>query len=482
MKNRLAIRLLQIFSVEDLIKFGYFLKMRKAGNAEDKLFEFLKPFHPEFDKPECNLLEAGKYAFPNSISVGNKKIIDKLSDLAQTIKDYLAVVVLLQDKAEVRFLTARYFYFKNHHQFFLPALRESENALYKREERDKWFYLLLYKLSNARYFYPLSEHYHKKIAPERFNLMVETLDLFIILSKLEHSIEATHRNKLVSENHVISLADAVKSLALKDEFKKALPNFFLLLLDFHRNESIEKFKELIDNLTEIIDLISEEEKANLITWMINEAIFRFNRGDLEYQALAYFLYQMAFGQGYFQMQGFMSPGHFTNFFILGTDQPENSNWLQNLLQQAPTLLPEERLEETTTICQAYLDFASGDFKKVMNSLKKVAHNNVSDTLKIKSLLLRSTYELFLVTKNLQFQEAAITEVESFRTYLSKQKQISPVGKAKYENFRKILMKLYRLKGKSNLPTKKRKLKTEIIMKEDLVCRKWLLDKVELIGQ
>ena len=136
------------------------------------------------------------------------------------------------------------------------------------------------------------------------------------------------------------------------------------------------------------------------------------------------------------------------------------------------LLPEQR-EDMFNYTKAVLNFERKRFAEALEQIFRVNYNFFVLKYEAKTLTMKILYELKLF-------EQALSLIDSFSHFLSKNKKVSELYKRQFMNFLKYCRALIKKSQKKEQFTKVdiAELKKKISDEKDIINKSWLLEKAE----
>jgi len=137
------------------------------------------------------------------------------------------------------------------------------------------------------------------------------------------------------------------------------------------------------------------------------------------------------------------------------------------------IIPSER-KNILQYSLSMLAFEKEEYEKALNFINKINPQRTSLKLDIKNILLR----LYFI---MNYNESAISLIDSYKTFLQTNKSISIDRKQRHQNFLKVIKQLIKLKSEP-LKTEPEIIRNNILKTKYLIHRKWLLKNIETISK
>ena len=145
-------------------------------------------------------------------------------------------------------------------------------------------------------------------------------------------------------------------------------------------------------------------------------------------------------------------------------------WATEFLKKYISKLSHEQREDMIHYSQAILNFERKNFDKALEEIIKVNLKFFVYKFDVKLLMLKIYYEQ-------RSYESAISLIDSFSHFLSKNKSVSAIDKERFGKFLKFLNLLIKVQTGS-VSIKDNNLKKEILNTLGLSSKRWLLKKFE----
>ena len=337
-------------------------------------------------------------------------------------------------------------------QFFKPA--SYYYYLYEIEKN-------LYKLENVE----LNRASKKNIEKINLEKIVSNLDYFYISEKLKY----LGWNKIIALDKNLLFIQEIINIALLDEFKNIPPiAIYLKIHDTYvESENESHFFDLKFLIDKYIDIFPIDEAKDIMDSAINYTIQRINKKESSYLNESFDLYKKSLEKEILYVNGEITPWTFKNIVSIGVRQQE-FDWTENFINQYGDKINKLYRLNAINYNLANLYFYKKEFNKVIPLLQKVEYEEIYYSLDAKALTISTYYEL----DEYMFLGSFF---ESFKNYLTRNKNISQSNKIRYLNLIKYTKKL--VESSQYSKTKLLKLK-EDIKADSSIGKNWLLEKVD----
>lgn len=266
----------------------------------------------------------------------------------------------------------------------------------------------------------------------------------------------------------IAKFNEIKNKAWENE----LPEFavYMSLIDLLVHNSSEYYyiykKTLFDNF----DIWVEEEKVNLLAYLLNFSIGQINKGDTSYIDEQFELFNTFEDQGIFSFNTFINTTRINNVVHIYLRKKEFER-AERFVTKYVHILDSELADSCQYFNLARIKFEKSTYKESLRDLLKVDFGkDTFYSMNSKVLLLKNYYEL-------RESDAFDSLCVSFKEYIRRNKVISETYKQSYINFIKMVEKIY-----GTTRHKAVGLKEELEKSTQIAEKNWLLEKVvEKIG-
>ncbi len=302
--------------------------------------------------------------------------------------------------------------------------------------------------------------------------VLETLDVFFLVSKLQYACEALNFKSIVSMELDVFLLDEVVEHISKQRYEEipAIDIYFNILMLLQVEDKEPHYLKLRELMTSHGHFFPKAELQGIFQYALNYCIKKVNSGETQYYNHLLDLYKQALEMELLIDNKKLSPQAFKNIVKVGARVKE-FEWVKEFIQQYRNKLPASNRETASNYNLAYYHYSVGNLDKVLPLLMRVEYEDVFYGLDSKILMLKIYYE----TEEI---DALFSLLESFKVYLRRNKVMSAYHKTNNLNLIKFVKKL------SNLPRgdKERiqKLRDEITETRQITDINWLLEKVDAL--
>lgn len=440
MHDSKIIVILKTLTPKEFKDFGRFVHSPFFNRLRNvtKFYEVLKKYYPEFSNK--NLSEENIY---NQIFHSEKfdywKMKNLISDLMALAEEYLAYTKYRTDN----FNRTKYFLealdIKHLDRIFENKFNEAEKIIHTNYIEGENYYYNKYQLE----LLAGNHQFTKKDFSSENRLQIITdnfikFSLLRILKMYTYMINEdaayTMKNKeLVLINEVIN---HIKEYTYSDT--PAIRIYFLILMITMDDTEAEKYYfELKDIKLKNKNHFEAEELyniniciANFCTKMVLQGSKRFLSEYFE--AVKDSIFNDPWGN-----PDIITHFRFMNAVITGIKLNE-TKWVENFIRDFQNKLQPEYRDETVSLTTAMLLFAKGKYEQSLVELTKINFDDCHHKMHLRNLTLQIYFEL-------NHFEAAISIIDSYRHFLTREKSISELYRNYNMNFVKYFNEILKLK-------------------------------------
>lgn len=507
MFSNACVLILQKIDKTELRALKAFVKRRvPPQNQEYILFDYLCNCHPEFKEKDLAPEKIAELFKETSWSNPAKRLSSIGNELTRILEEYLVEQALKKNWDEYEFLLAY-----EYSRLGLPELLdrkidnylnppESTNADGKKKkikgekkptaensekETNKknparggigvWHHLNLSRMYYLRYY----SRDTVKTAPEQNNLDLswEQLEQAYLATKLRIALEMASIKSMNGKTPLVVFSDEeLETLKARLTEKDVFLYLYCHAYDLMAHPSDEKFYNLKLQLLKLGKHLSKVEQGNLLTPLINYASTAIRNGQDEFYAEASFLHHYGLDTGVLLQDGKITPELLINVINLTCEAHELEKASALLAKWTPNL-PTSLQEEGLFALNGRIEFYSKNYRAASGEFfqtKRFTHHFIE-------LIARTT----TVQSYFELQEYDLLSsfcINFAKTLSRSDDRFSPHHQDSYGNFIKMVQALIKVKQNPNadIPKVQEKLRQKIAKKGALVCKKWLLQKIDAL--
>ncbi len=298
---------------------------------------------------------------------------------------------------------------------------------------------------------------------------VASLDRFYLFNKLKYACTLlNNRNVMGGEFQDPFLEGLLKQLPTSlyaDD--PAILIYFGIYQMLSRPDDLSQYPVLRKMLSQFALAFTRDEARHLYAFAMNHCIGRINAGDGEFLREIFSLYQESLERHVLLEGDSLSPWDYKNIVVAGLRLSE-FDWVEEFIRSYQGKIPAEHRENAFTYNLAKLHFYKKHYSEVLKLLQKLEYEDVFYNLDAKVMLLKIYYELHEI-------EALDSLIESFRTFLRRNKLISEGHRTNYLNLILFVKKLSRVRYGDH--KRRLKIRADFEATRQIADADWLREKL-----
>ena len=321
------------------------------------------------------------------------------------------------------------------------------------------------------------------------------LDTFYISAKLRTVCEMINRQNIFSTEYEISMLEVVLNYVEKNIIKfenhSAVSIYYRILLTLSQPSKEENYFILTDLLDKKGNEFSTKELKEMYTFAMNYCIKQLNSGRIDYEAHLFKLYRKLIETSLIYDNDYISQWDYKNIVSTSLRLAE-FEWTENFIWNYKEKLHPNFRDVAFDYNLASLHYEKKEFAKALralnqfnDALKKVSDPDFNDTfynLDSRTMFLKIYYES-------DEDDTLRTTIDSFKSYLLRNKKLSERQRKIYLNLLKYTNKLNHLRQKflinpniknmrSSIRYSIKGLKNDIQLDKNIVNLSWLQLRLE----
>ncbi len=390
------------------------------------------------------------------------------SDLLKLVEDYLALVVYQDNTLLQSTLLIEAVGEKKLEKLYNTVMKDARRVSEQTKIKDADFYLAQYQIEKN--YYNLTKYETKRTSKSNVEDIAKNIDLFYFSEKLRIVCEVLSRQNLSSYDYKISLIDEIVNYVHAPEFEPVPPVlvYYQIYLLYTEPENEEHYYKLMTLLDEYSTFFPEEiVKDELYMSAQNYCIKKINQGNQNFLKELFFLYQTLLKKEVIIANGEITPWYFRNIIVVAL-RLGNYDWAEDFINSHSQYLPDSLRDNSVSFNLAQIYFYQKKYEKVIEQLQNVEYDDFSYNLVSKSILIATYYETDEI-------EPLYSLLDSFQTYLNRQKDIPISRKKSYLSLIRYTRRLSKI-----LPNDTKgieKLKLDIENDKETASKAWLLEKI-----
>ena len=480
MENSKLFTRLCLFSTEEISDFVLFADSpyHNTNAALVRLLKYLKKCHPDLQGKRARKGLVFKKIYPEKEVYKEKRMNELMTNLYQLSEEFLAHDRL--KKTPVAHARQALLAYRDHgmHRGFLKTVGKTESILAD-SPRDEENTLNRYLLNKEVFYHPTTER--QKPGMPSLTAALDNLDLFFAEEKISLSLPAQNREKLLNEKYEIRLLNEVQRELISQVFKEnRLLNFMDKMLRFGKTISDEELKELIIEYKELLPVFNFRQKQDFLVILINASSFKFRSGNQEFSKIVLSLYRIGLERNLIIENGEMHENVFLSILLAARYANEHI-WADDFIKQYKrTIVPTQNRDDAVNISEAtYLvskiskDSTPDRIDAALTIINRLKFSNINYIYKAKSILLRLYYYKFIENEN--NYEFFIDFAVAFEKQLLRNRTMNKAKSKMIIEFvrttKKIILAIIQGNKKAI-----EKIRMELIVKERVFLKKWLIEK------
>lgn len=298
---------------------------------------------------------------------------------------------------------------------------------------------------------------------------VASLDRFYLFNKLKYACTLlNNRNVMGGEFQDPFLEGLLKQLPA-DQYADdpAILIYFRIYQMLSRPDDHSHYPVLREMLSHHALTFTLDEARHLYAFAMNHCIGRINAGEGDFLREIFGLYQESLSRQVLLEGDSLSPWDYKNIVVVGLRLSE-FDWVEEFIRSYAAKIPAEHRQNAFTYNLAKLHFYKKHYSEVLKLLQQLEYEDVFYNLDAKVMLLKIYYELH------EF-EALDSLIESFRTFLRRNKLISTQHRTNYLNLILFVKKLSRVRYRDH--KRRAKIRADFEATRQIADADWLREKL-----
>jgi len=450
-----------------------------------RLFELLKKQYPDFNPGniEKELLFRKLYPAKKYSDIVMRILI---SDMLKLLEDFLAFSGFSADNIAEKKYLLKELEQRKLNVLYNRHMKETEQIFEKKGSINSSYFLEKYEIESAKYDHLIAEDRQDRAGGVLEN-RGENLVVYFLMNGLNLVQEMSEFSEVLNykfENNITELLFSNLDIdKFYNDLKKSNHRYYPLLEIYynlhrfnHNNRSNEYFNMLKSSIYTNLKLFDESERNNLLLALESCAVTRTSLGLNGSQEDLMEIYEVMLSELSFSSvkKNYMQANLFRNMFYTALVL-KRLDWAKAFVGKfADYLLPEQR-PDMLNYTGAMLCFEGKKYNEALEMISKVNYTFFVFKYEAKVLMLKVHYELSSF-------EQALSIIDTFSHFLSKNKNVSDSNKQPFMNFLKFLKMLIKLRSKASKPTifDVNELLKQVESMEHFISKKWITEKIKLL--
>ncbi len=471
-KTNRVFSVLERLSASDMKRLHKFM-LSPFFNQSKILLTLFEVFAEYTEKTKRGFVKEKVWArvFPNK-PYNDTNFRKACSDLMELVEQFMAVEAYLRNSKYAELDRIDYIIQNNVQPLFKGVINAQHQLHQSREYRRYSDYYFAYSFEKK--FYRLMNYDVKMDQSLNLDKISDNLDLFYLVEKLKLLNNAVINNIIGNKGHDMNDVTAILKLCehydLEQHPELAINYYAYQILS--TGENLEAFYKLKSILGQYAAQAPQSEGISFFDAILNYCVGRVNKGDKEFLQEYFDIFESGISLGIFIVNGELAARRFNNIVITGLRLGKH-DWAQKFVNDNTQLLPSDTRSNTYKFNMARVCLYKKDYGNVLNNVRDIEYDDIFINLISKVMITIAYYEL-------DEYEALDTFVETYRTFLNRQRDLPEGIKNGYINFLGFVRRLTRLK--TNDTTAIQKLREEIgNARATTVNQEWLLEKIGEFG-
>ena len=474
MQDSKIIRLLKSLDSSEMRLLHKYLRSPffNYSTAVLSLYEYLRKFHPSFSGPDLERKQVYSKIFPGK-SYRDKTFRNLLHEFLGHIEHFMIQLQVRNDEYVSKKLLMEAQARRDLFPFFVQRNQELIRELEERPYRDIFIYRELTDLYEQFYFHPSTDKLEE--GEKALRAMLDNLDRYYIADKLRLANEVFTRQKMVQMELSISLVDPILEEVRQSDLEIPLLTFYAALYRLNRNGEESLFLQLKEQLLKQAGQLSFSDRQGGLLQLLNYSIRRGNRGETAFLQEAFDLYGYGLEEQLLFENGKLTDATFTNISFLG-GKIGALDQVEIFIRDNVKFLDEHIRTDAETLAWAFLFYKQQAYEKVDDLIGNTTFASTFYSLRARSILIRSLFELFLNDES--YYDLMVARIEAFEKYL-RRKEITDAQRDPYLGLVKFLKKMANLIIRRSFHGEEvEKLEVRIEASPTVINRDWLLEQIK----
>lgn len=347
------------------------------------------------------------------------------------------------------------------------ALKTAQRLADNQKLRPASYYYYQYEIEQSNY--DLGRSHAERSSKSNIEDIAQNLDRFYLAEKLRYYCTILNHQHVAALDYKMLFIDEIIQHVEEHGYEDVPPIrvYYQILQTYKHPENRVHYDILRELITKYIHYFPEPQIKEILDAAFNYCILKSNTGSLEFVRELFNLYIEALESKLIFVKDQITPWSYKNIVTAGLRLNE-FEWVENFIYKYSLLMDKKFRENALTFNLAQLYFYKKDYSKVISQLSQVDYDDMTYNLNSKTLLMASYYELDEI-------EALGSLLDTFRVYLSRNKELPTTRRKHYLNTISIVRKLSKV---IHGDTKEiEKLKKEIENTQGVVSKNWILEKL-----
>lgn len=413
------------------------------------LYTHLRVHYPDFAPGDLNRELLFKHIYPGKAF--NAELIRRvMSDLKKSIEEFIVYRKVMANEIKTSFIKAEDYLerelYAEAEKNLDKAFRMLDSAKISAESLE--YFIRYFALRTRLYFSRNKQenaaeemrqqfllNYYHFILRNAYNLHDVRVNKIIFNSGIENELV----NKLLNTISYTDISSYLSSIENKNRFQKVSLVYILGIVNYMNGESSEYYEPLINSASDAIEEFSTEEKYNVYQ-MLKAVTWYKIKGEnaLTYRKELFRINKMRLEDGVFSPDGKYMRLMLYRQILMTAITLKEFEWTEKFVNDYSGKLPVNCRDNMRNFSFSQICFEQNKFEESLNLISKVNFDLFTLKLDVRNLMLKIYYEL-------GFYEEAFSLMDSYRHFLSENKNVSEFYKDLAGGFLNYYAKLVKLK-------------------------------------
>ena len=392
------------------------------------------------------------------------------SDLLKLIEDFLAQERYEKDDLQKASYLLDAVGENKMEKLHKSAIKSARELLKQQNQKSSVFYYYQYLIEKN--YYDLSEGELKRSEKSNMEEIINNLDYFYLAEKLRLYNSILSRKSMISHEYHLLFIDEIIEHINKYQYNNIPPVSIYyrqcLTLMQTQTDKDDHYFELKKLVTEYWKMFPLVEASEMYVGLLNYCSRKINQGNQFFVREFLEVYKEILQKNILPNNE-LNPWSFKNAVQIALRLGEYE-WTEKFIKDYNTKLPVEFRDSALSYNLALVYFYQKRYNEVIQQLQSVDYEDMGYNLNAKSVLISVYYEI-------DADDALLSQMDSFKTYLHRHKDIAENKRMHYLNLMKYVRKLLKLNKGSKAEIEHIKKEMEEDRKIGIASEKWILEKL-----
>ena len=302
------------------------------------------------------------------------------------------------------------------------------------------------RLNSEETSYRFASQHDNRSVDSRLQKLSDSIDTYYFAKKLKYACEMINRSNVLQVNYTISFISEIRAFLKTSDFIKvpAVAVYYHILNSLTEPDEEEHYRQLKQQLFSSRKMFSNNELRDMFTFAQNYCIRQLNSGKAKYLEELFINYDFLLKEKIILAGNVMSQFDFKNIVTIAL-RLQKYDWVKQFISHYLVYIPEAERSNAEIYNLARLYYSTGELKKAVKLMRDVEFTDIYYHLDAKVLLVKIYYDTNAF-------ESLVPLSTSFNNYLKRNKKVSTYQRVTYQNFLKIVMRMfnYRMFDKGSL--------------------------------